>query len=49
MKMSAAMLLRQGPVAGNARQAVEGRCNNMGGADDNGKPQEQAANDGAAA
>ena len=49
MKMSAAMLLRQGPVADDARRSVGGRCNDTGGADDNGKRREWAADDGEAA
>ncbi len=49
MKMLAAMLLRQGPVANNARQSVGRGCNDTGGADDNSKRRERAADDGAAA
>ena len=35
--MLAAMLLREGPVADDARGAGDGRCYNMGKADNNGK------------
>ena len=49
MTKLAAVLLREGQVADNARRAGGGRCYDTGGADDNGKQQERAANDGAVA
>ena len=41
--MPAAMLLRKGPVADDARRAGGGRCYDTGGVDDNGKQQERTA------